>query len=242
MTPPARKKLSDAAKRRRKRASLPAPPPPARAKPAKPGTRSKPRSAPEAGALATYQSMRDFGATPEPRGGPVRSRKGGARKLRFVVQQHDATRMHWDFRLEIEGVLVSWAVPKGPSLDPGQRRLAVQTEDHPIEYGTFEGVIPAGHYGAGAVLLWDRGWWLPEGDPAAGLRKGRLTFALLGEKLRGTFSLVRMGDAPPGPKSNWLLFKRSDEYARPGSDVIAEQSRSVDTGRDLAEIEAAWRD
>ena len=159
-----------------------------------------------------------------------------------MIQQHDATRMHWDFRLEIDGVLVSWAVPKGPSLDPSQRRLAVQTEDHPIEYGTFEGVIPPGHYGAGPVLLWDRGHYLPEGDPAEGLRKGRLTFALAGEKLRGTFSLVRMSDAPPGPKSNWLLIKRSDEYAKPRSDVVAEQPRSVDTGRDLTEIEAAWRE
>ena len=131
--------------------------------------------------LATYRAKRRFGVTAEPRG-RARLKKGGNS---FVVQQHDATRMHYDFRLEIDGVMVSWAVPKGPSLDPADKRLAVQTEDHPVEYNDFEGSIPHGEYGGGPVIIWDRGQWTPEGDPAAALRKGHLSFSLDGEKLQG---------------------------------------------------------
>ncbi len=120
---------------------------------------------------------------------------GKSRGTSFVIHKHAARRLHYDFRLEHDGVLVSWAVPKGPSLDPGERRLAVKVEDHPLDYGAFEGNIPEGEYGAGAVIIWDQGRWLPEGDPAAGLRKGHLRFRLEGKKLAGEWSLVRMGKA-----------------------------------------------
>src|SRR5687768_1549610 len=139
--------------------------------------------------LERYREMRDFAVTPEPRGKKVPPRK---RELRYYIQRHDATRLHYDFRLELEGVLKSWAVPKGPSLDPADKRLAMQTEDHPLEYGEFEGVIPEKQYGAGDVLLWDTGVWTAEDDdPIAALRKGRLHFRLDGEKLRGAWILTR---------------------------------------------------
>ncbi len=161
--------------------------------------------------LARYRKMRDFGATPEPAGGGKARKAARAEALSFVVQRHDATRLHYDFRLELDGVLKSWAVPKGPSMVPGHRRLAVETEDHPLEYGSFEGAIPAGHYGAGHVLLWDRGTWTPEGDPHAGLAKGHLRFTLHGDKLAGSFSLVRT--RAQGKKQQWLLLKHKDAAA-----------------------------
>jgi len=169
-------------------------------------------------ALQRYREMRDFSRTPEPRGGkPVSRRK----QLRYYVQRHHATRLHYDFRLELDGVLKSWAVPKGPSLDPADRRLAVQTEDHPLEYGEFEGVIPEKQYGAGNVLLWDKGTWTPEdADPRAALRKGRLHFSLDGEKLHGSWILTRT-------RKEWLLIKRDDEEARPGVDIAAARPESV---------------
>jgi bifunctional non-homologous end joining protein LigD len=170
--------------------------------------------------LERYREMRDFAITPEPRGKKVAQRK---RELRYYIQRHDATRLHYDFRLELEGVLKSWAVPKGPSLDPADKRLAVRTEDHPLEYGEFEGVIPEKQYGAGDVLLWDKGTWQPEDDdPAAALRKGRLHFRLDGEKLRGRWTLARMRDA-----KNWLLIKRNDEAASSDVDIVAERPESV---------------
>jgi bifunctional non-homologous end joining protein LigD len=160
--------------------------------------------------LERYRRKRDFHSTPEPRGKIRRSVK----ELSFVVQKHAARRLHYDFRLEIGGVLASWAVPKGPSLDPAQRRLAVHVEDHPLEYGKFEGVIPKGHYGAGNVKLWDRGAWIPQGDPRAGLRQGKLKFLLRGERLSGGWSLIRMGGKNnEGGKDNWLLIKERDEAA-----------------------------
>ncbi len=156
--------------------------------------------------LERYREMRDFSRTPEPRGREVLPKK---RHLAFYIQRHVARRLHYDFRLELGGVLKSWAVPKGPSLDPREKRLAVQTEDHPLEYGEFEGVIPEKQYGAGEVLLWDRGLWIPEDrDPEAALRKGRLHFRLEGEKLRGSWTLTRMRD------KQWLLIKRRDELPR----------------------------
>src|SRR5687767_16000380 len=153
--------------------------------------------------LREYHRKRDFAVTPEPRGEEVPEREG-ARS--FVIQKHAASHLHYDFRLELEGVLKSWAVPKGPSLDPADRRLAVQTEDHPLDYGEFEGVIPEKQYGAGDVLLWDRGVWTPEdADPPAALRKGRLHFRLDGEKLHGSWVLTRTSRGDERP--SWLLIK-----------------------------------
>jgi len=173
--------------------------------------------------LERYREMRDFGITPEPRGKKLVPR---TKQLRYYIQRHDATRLHYDFRLELEGVLKSWAVPKGPSLDPADKRLAMQTEDHPLEYGEFEGVIPEKQYGAGEVLLWDKGAWTPEDkDPIAALEKGRLHFRLDGEKLHGSWILTRTsrGDEKP----SWLLIKRHDDEAREGSDITAERPDSV---------------
>jgi bifunctional non-homologous end joining protein LigD len=181
--------------------------------------------------LETYNAKRRFDRTREPRG-----RVAKATGHRFVVQQHDATRMHYDFRLELDGVLLSWAVPKGPSLSPAVKRLAVQTENHPVSYRDFEGEIPAGEYGGGTVIVWDRGRWEPEGDPREGLDQGQLSFRLDGEKLQGRFSLVRTGGkARHGPKSSWLLFKRSDEHARSGAaaEITVQQPASVITGEPI---------
>ncbi|HUQ26424.1 MAG TPA: DNA ligase D [Burkholderiales bacterium] len=170
--------------------------------------------------LDRYREMRDFARTPEPSG---RKRTAAGKELHYYIQRHAATRLHYDFRLELEGVLKSWAVPKGPSLDPHDRRLAVQTEDHPLEYGEFEGVIPEKQYGAGEVLLWDRGVWVAEdADPLAALRKGRLHFHLEGEKLRGSWTLARMRD-----EKNWLLIKRNDDEARAGYEVTEARPESV---------------
>ena len=173
--------------------------------------------------LERYREMRDFGITPEPRGRKTRRHK---RDLRYYVQRHDATRLHYDFRLELEGVLKSWAVPKGPSLDPADKRLAVQTEDHPLEYGEFEGVIPEKQYGAGDVLLWDQGVWTPEdAEPRDALRKGTLHFRLDGEKLHGRWVLTRTRGNGRAPQ--WLLIKRNDDAARKDVDVVAERPESV---------------
>ena len=172
--------------------------------------------------LERYRDMRDFSITPEPAGSKRRA-KSPDKKLRYYIQRHDATRLHYDFRLELEGVLKSWAVPKGPSLDPADKRLAVQTEDHPLEYGEFEGVIPEKQYGAGDVLLWDKGSWQPEDkDPVAALRKGTLHFRLDGEKLHGRWTLARMRDG-----RNWLLIKRNDEDVRKDYEITVERPESV---------------
>src|SRR5438105_4776110 len=154
------------------------------------------------GSLSDYQAKRDFARTPEPRG-----RRGthGA-ELSYFIQKHAASHLHYDFRLELEGVLKSWAVPKGPSLDPAVSRLAVHVEDHPLDYGTFEGTIPKGQYGAGTVLLWDRGTWEPEGDPHKAYAKGHLNFSLEGEKLHGAWHLVRMRKRPQDRNEQWLLI------------------------------------
>jgi len=187
--------------------------------------------------LKEYYRKRDFGITPEPRG---KEKKAKGRS--FVIQKHAATRLHYDFRLEMEGVLKSWAVPKGPSLDPKDKRLAMMTEDHPVEYGGFEGIIPKGQYGGGTVLLWDRGTWEPIEDPHAGLRKGNLKFRLNGEKLQGGFALVKIkGRDARDSEKTWLLIKEKDEFVRPGYDITEARPESVATGRTLEQI-AADRD
>jgi len=186
-------------------------------------------------ALEDYRRKRDFSRTPEP---PAREEPAGGHS--YCIQKHAASRLHYDFRLELDGVLLSWAVPKGPSFDPREKRLAMRVEDHPVAYGSFEGVIPEGEYGAGAVVLWDRGTWAPLVDPALALKKGELKFHLHGEKLAGRWALVRIkGDDPKA----WLLVKDRDEHARAMSefDVVSARPQSVLSGRGLAEV-AAERD
>ncbi|MES1241530.1 MAG: DNA ligase D [Acidobacteriota bacterium] len=190
--------------------------------------------------LQEYKRKRDFKKTPEP-AGKVEEKEGNS----FVIQKHAATRLHYDFRLEMEGVLRSWAVPKGPSLDPAEKRLAVHVEDHPLDYGDFEGIIPKGEYGGGTVLVWDRGTWHleedAEKDPVKAYKKGKLKFRLEGEKLHGRWNLVRMhGDKAGENKENWLLFKENDEAAVPGSGdaVVQEYPDSVATGLSLEKIAA----
>jgi bifunctional non-homologous end joining protein LigD len=177
------------------------------------------------GSLSTYWKKRDFGVTSEPRGEVARRGK----QLSFVVQKHAASRLHYDFRLEVDGTMVSWAVPKGPSLDPHVRRMAVHVEDHPISYNKFEGVIPAGQYGAGTVEVWDRGTWSPIGEAREGLAKGKLKFELSGEKLRGRWTLVRINKSKDERHEPWLLIKENDEEARAASefDIVAELPESV---------------
>lgn len=176
--------------------------------------------------------MRDFTKTAEPSGKRAPKTRGNL----FVIQQHAARRLHYDFRLELDGVLLSWAVPKGPSLSPSERRLAVRTEDHPLDYGDFEGVIPPGEYGAGTVSVWDQGSWQPEGDPHEALKRGRLTFTLDGRKLHGRWHLVRT--KPQGTQESWLLFKGRDEAANDNVDILKTEPASVLTGRTLDEIAA----
>src|SRR5271166_5134795 len=190
-------------------------------------------------ALDEYRRKRDFRKTTEPAGTPLTS---DSESLAFVVQQHAARRLHYDFRLELGGVMKSWAIPKGPSLDPAEKRLAVQVEDHPLEYAGFEGIIPKGQYGGGTVLLWDRGFWSPaDPHPAAAYNNGMLKFALHGEKLRGNWMLVRLKRKPRDTHDNWLLVKERDEAARPGSGaaVVDDHPLSVESGRTLEEIAAA---
>ena len=196
-------------------------------------------------ALDEYRRKRDFRKTPEPAGAPP-PRPSDPTPLAFVIQKHAARRLHYDFRLELDGVLKSWAVPKGPSLDPGEKRLAVEVEDHPLEYGGFEGVIPEGEYGGGTVMLWDRGTWLPaDPDPKAAYRNGTIKFALHGEKLHGDWVLVRIRGRKKATTNsdNWLLIKERDAAAVPGSGdaVVGDHPLSVASGRSLDEI-AADRD
>ena len=195
--------------------------------------------------LETYRHKRDFSRTAEPAGGvePTPEQDG---PRRFVVQRHRARRLHYDFRLQVDGVLVSWAVPKGPTLDPDARRLAVHVEDHPIEYELFEGVIPAGEYGGGDVIVWDRGLWEPHAsdDPAQSIRDGELHLDLAGERLRGRFALVRRGGGSGSGKEQWLLVHKRDRFAEPGWDP-EEHRTSVLSGRTNDEVKAApdllWR-
>ncbi|WP_439394469.1 DNA ligase D [Bradyrhizobium sp. PMVTL-01] len=183
--------------------------------------------------LSTYRQKRDFEKTPEPSG---KSAVAPSQQRRFVIQKHDATRLHYDLRLEFDGVFKSWAVTKGPSLDPRDKRLAVEVEDHPLDYGDFEGTIPEGQYGGGTVMLWDRGTWEAE-NPEAGYRKGDLKFTLHGDKLHGSWVLVRMRNRGGEKRTNWLLIKHRDEYAREGADNdILEEDKSVASGRAMEQI------
>jgi bifunctional non-homologous end joining protein LigD len=193
-----------------------------------------------ADSLAEYRKKRDFAKTPEPK-----PKRGKAKGDSFVVQMHDATRRHYDFRLELDGVLLSWAVTRGPSLDPADKRLAVRTEDHPLEYGDFEGTIPKGEYGGGTVMIWDRGRWTPHGDPHEGLDKGKLAFDLYGERMKGGWALVRMAPRGRQRRENWLLIKERDQFAGDADELLARNMTSVKTGRTMAAIASAnsavWR-
>ena len=185
--------------------------------------------------------MRDFKATPEPSGGKPRK----AKLPIFVIQKHHASRLHYDFRLEMEGVLKSWAVPKGPSYDPTVKRLAMMTEDHPYDYAGFEGVIPEGNYGAGNVIIWDNGEWEfiePGDDPVKALKSGKLTFRLFGKKMFGEWALVKIKGRSEGKGNEWLLLKHRDQYASADVDVTEVAPRSVISNKDVDEIggERTW--
>ena len=194
-------------------------------------SRSATRDPSSVSRLDEYNRKRRFDVTSEPAGKPRRTRK---KALQFVIQKHRATSLHYDFRLEHDGVMLSWAVPKGPSLDPATKRFAMQTEDHPIDYNRFEGVIPEGEYGGGTVMIWDHGTWEPEvADVDAALAKGDVKFTLYGKKLRGSWVLVRMR------QRQWLLIKHRDQAAS-NLDITAVEFSSAVSGRTLAEI--AWRD
>jgi bifunctional non-homologous end joining protein LigD len=183
--------------------------------------------------LATYNAKRDFAKTAEPAGKASRARGDS-----FMVQKHDATRLHWDFRLELDGVLKSWAVTRGPSLNPDDKRLAVRTEDHPLSYATFEGTIPKGEYGGGTVMLWDRGTWtpVPGKDPRKTLVEGHLHFTLHGERMKGEWLMIRLKPRPGEKRENWLLRKIEDAYAGGSDDLVAHALTSIETGRTMAEI------
>jgi len=185
--------------------------------------------------LEKYRQKRNFRISPEP-SGESDSATGFKRHLLYVIQKHRASQLHYDFRLEFNGVLLSWAIPKGPSLEPSVKRLAMQVEDHPLEYGNFEGVIPEGEYGGGTVMVWDSGEWIPETpDVGSALNKGELKFTLLGKKLRGSWVLVRTRGFGSKPDKSWLLIKHRDKYASKG-DLTVEKPRSVLSHRLLADI------
>src|SRR5271166_2703687 len=189
--------------------------------------------------LQVYRKKRKFDVTPEPRGGAAKGRAKG-KGNHFVIQKHAARRLHYDFRLELDGVMKSWAVTRGPSLVPGEKRLAVHVEDHPIEYNTFEGTIPQGEYGGGTVMIWDHGRWYPEGDPHKAYAKGHLDFSLEGEKLSGRWHLVRMNKRRGETKEPWLLIKARDEASRAQGDpdILEEAPLSAASGRSMDEIAA----
>ena len=203
----------------------------------KAGQRKKATKGAAQKALAKYRAKRDFTRTAEPSGQQSGVKSSG--RLRYVIQKHAATRLHYDFRLEWNGTFRSWAVTRGPSLDPADKRLAVEVEDHPLDYGDFEGTIPKDQYGGGTVMLWDRGFWEPEGDAERMWAKGDLKFTLDGEKLHGSWVLVRMRhDKFNSKRTNWLLIKHRDQYARDGhGEALLEKDHSVASGRAMAAIE-----
>ena len=186
--------------------------------------------------LKKYRTMRDFGATPEPSGGKAKKTKLPI----FVIQKHHASHLHYDFRLEMEGVLKSWAVPKGPSYDPTIKRLAMMTEDHPYDYAKFEGVIPAGNYGAGNVIIWDNGTWEfiePGDDPVKALKSGKLTFRMYGKKMFGEWALVKIKGREGSKGNEWLLLKHRDAYANDKVDVTEVAPRSIISNRLVDEVD-----
>src|SRR5271170_1895726 len=189
--------------------------------------------------LSPYRSKRDFTKTAEP---SDRSSVAPSQRLRFVIQKHAATRLHYDLRLELDGVFKSWAVTRGPSLDPHDKRLAVEVEDHPLAYGDFEGTIAKGQYGGGTVQLWDRGYWAPEdgfGDVGHALEKGELKFVMEGERMHGGWVLVRLRNDTKSKRHNWLLIKHRDEAAVDGNGgALVDEDRSVASGRSMAQIAA----
>jgi bifunctional non-homologous end joining protein LigD len=189
---------------------------------------------PARGGLAEYNRKRDFARTGEPKG----ARKKSGKRLSYLIQKHAARRLHYDFRLEWNGALLSWAVPKGPSENPEDKRLAVHVEDHPVEYGKFEGSIPEGEYGGGTVMLWDRGSWEPHGDVDEAMRKGKLAFDLHGERLQGQWALIRLRGRNRNDKDNWLLIKERDELARRDVGAVEKEDTSVASGRSMEEIAA----
>jgi bifunctional non-homologous end joining protein LigD len=190
--------------------------------------------------LKKYRTMRDFGVTSEPSGGKPK----GTKLPIFVIQKHHASRLHYDFRLEMEGVLKSWAVPKGPSYDPANKRLAMMTEDHPYDYASFEGVIPAGQYGGGNVIIWDNGTWEfiePGDDPVKALRGGKLTFRMYGRKMFGEWALVKIHGRSGSKGNEWLLIKHRDEFASDDVDVTELAPRSIISNLTVEEIGASKR-
>jgi bifunctional non-homologous end joining protein LigD len=190
--------------------------------------------------LKKYRSMRDFGDTPEPPGGKRKKTKLPI----FVIQKHQASHLHYDFRLEMEGVLKSWAVPKGPSYDPAVKRLAMMTEDHPYDYASFEGVIPAGNYGGGNVIIWDNGTWEfiePGDDPVKALKSGKLAFRMFGKKMFGEWALVKIKGRPGSKGNEWLLLKHHDEFASAGVDVTELAPLSVISNLSVDEIGVSKR-
>lgn len=186
--------------------------------------------------LKQYQKKRDFKVTKEPKGQTQKKISNTVPKFHFVVQKHQAHRLHYDFRLEIDKVLKSWAVPKGPSLDPDTKRLAVHVEDHPLEYAKFEGIIPPGQYGAGVVMVWDQGTFECAIDPKKAFKKGDLTINLKGKKLKGTWKLIKINLKGKKDDDSWLLFKLNDKYAKKEYDVLKKKTRSVNTKRSLKQI------
>jgi bifunctional non-homologous end joining protein LigD len=233
---PAKKAARKTAKRATKRAAKPAATSAATATAKRPSAREQ---------LTEYRRKRDFGKTAEPEGGSTGSKK--TRRLDFVIQKHAARHLHYDLRLELDGVMKSWAVPKGPAPDPSIKRLAMQVEDHPIEYNTFEGTIPAGEYGGGTVMLWDNGWYEPEkggGEDGVreGYRTGDLKVVFHGKRMKGSWVLVRTrgwGSSSSSSKPSWLLIKHRDEHAEPGDALVERHTTSVTTKRTMEQIGGA---
>ena len=198
--------------------------------------------------LAEYRKKRDFKKTAEPKGEPTTAKKADEdAKLKFVIQKHAASHLHYDLRLELDGVMKSWAVPKGPAPDPSLKRLAMQVEDHPMEYNSFEGTIPEGEYGGGTVMLWDNGWYEPEkggGEDGVreGLRKGDLKIVFHGKRIKGSYVLVRTrGFGSSASKPSWLLIKHKDEHAEKGDALVERHTTSVTTKRSMEQIGGATK-
>lgn len=197
--------------------------------------------------LTEYRRKRDFGKTAEPEGGAATRKRGTAKRLDFVIQKHAASHLHFDLRLELDGVMKSWAVPKGPAPDPSIKRLAMQVEDHPVEYNTFEGTIPEGEYGGGTVMLWDRGWYEPEkggGEDGVreGMKKGDLKIVFHGKRMKGSWVLVRTrgwGGGGSGSKPSWLLIKHRDEHAEAGDALVERHTTSVVSKKTMEQIGGA---